>query len=485
MVASGATSVISRTRVGLYFDGEALMKPNYNPRSLLLFIFPLLFLLAACNQTNDPAAAEQGSVIDSIIARQELVVVTRNAPTTYYYLHDEQTGFEYDMIQSFADFLGVKARFVIKDTTSEIIEAIENGEAHIAAAGLTITEDRRPLFLFGPEYQQVQQQVVCRRGGANPKNINGLADVDILIPAGTSYEERLQHLKKEHTAIRWRVENGLETEDLLERVGQKKVQCTIADSNIVALNRRYYPELKVRFNLTQPESLAWFMPRKAIGLQAKADEWFAVYKEDGKLDKLIDRYYGYIEVFDYVDTRMFVNRIYQVLPKYQQDFELAAEKNDLDWTLLAAQAYQESHWRANARSPTGVRGIMMLTRTTARELGIDKRTDPQQSIHGGAKYLTQLIKRIPQSVSGEDRIWFALAAYNVGIGHIHDARTLARRMNKNPDLWHEISDVLPLLSKKKYYSTLKYGYARGSEPVRYVQRIRDYHNILLQRLAQR
>lgn len=128
-----------------------------------------------------------------------------------------------------------------------------------------------------------------------------------------------------------------------------------------------------------------------------------------------------------------------------------------------------------------MRGIMMLTRKTASEVGVKDRLSARQSIMGGAKYLARLIKRIPEEVTGSDRMWFALAAYNVGLGHLRDARTLAVRLDKNPNVWVDLRDVLPLLSKKKYYRKLKHGYARGTEPVRYVQRIRDYHDILEQR----
>mgnify|MGYP002624872028 FL=1 len=184
-----------------------------------------------------------------------------------------------------------------------------------------------------------------------------------------------------------------------------------------------------------------------------------------------------------MDTRRFIRRINTVLPKYKDQFKAAARKYDLDWMLLAAQAYQESHWRTNARSPTGVRGIMMLTMNTARELNVKSRLDPVQSIHGGARYFKQLHDRIPEEVQEPDRTWFALAAYNVGMGHIYDARALAQRLGNDPNTWVGLSEVLPLLSQKKYYRTLKHGYARGREPVIYVQRIRDYHDILHQRLS--
>lgn len=359
----------------------------------------------------------------------------------------------------------------------------------MAAAGLTITNEREQTFLFGPVYQQVNQQVVCRRGGANPKDVKALFATRFKVAQDTSYAEELL---KQQTASQkisadeappspatpaWLDEND-DTEDLLEQVWQGKLDCTVADSNIIEINQRYYPELRVRFDLGDPESLAWALPIEADELQSRIEDWFDDFKAGDRLDALNEKYYGYIELFDYVDNKKFNRRIRSRLPKYKNLFKKVAGKYDLDWTLLAAQAYQESHWNPRARSPTGVRGMMMLTLTTARALNVKSRLDPRQSIEGGARYLSRLRKRIPQSVSEPDRTWFALAAYNVGMGHIHDARTLAKRLNRDPDSWRDLTEVLPLLSSKKHYRTLKYGYARGREPVSYVRHIRDYQNVL-------
>lgn len=435
----------------------------------------MLVSLIGCHKTTDRVLAD-------IKQKQQLVVVTRNAPTTYYNWHDELTGLEYDMTQAFAKSLGVKVKYLVKDTTVEILEAIEKGEAHIAAAGLTMTEARQNSFIFGPVYQHVQQQVVCRRGGKRPKTVNDLVGIDLVVSAGTSYLERLHELKKDIPELAWSTNDDSDTEHLLEKVWLKKADCTVADSNITAINRRYYPELKVRFNITRPEPVAWIVTPGADALVAELEHWFEEFNDSGKLKLMIERYYGFIEAFDYVDTRKFVKRIHTILPKYQKHFKQAASKYNLDWTLLAAQSYQESHWRPEARSPTGVRGIMMLTLTTAKELGVESRLNPQQSIMGGAQYLSNIYKRLPKEVQGPDRMWFALAAYNIGIGHLYDARELAERLDRNPNTWSSLAEVFPLLSRKKFYKTLHNGYARGSEPVSYVRHIRDYQNILLQRL---
>ena len=431
----------------------------------------LLSLLAACERPGP-------SVLEQIQQQDSLVVLTRNAPTTYYHDRDGETGFEYELTQKLAEALGVEAKYKVYDTIGAILRAVKAGEGHMAAAGLTRTEARESHFRFGPDYKSVQQQVVCHRRGRIPTNVASLSKVKLEIIAASSYEERLEALQADYPGLGWHASSNLTTEQILERVWQRKVDCAVADSNIVAINRRYYPELVIGFPLSEEQQLAWILPDSAAALQAFLEPWFERIRQEGLLDELNGRFYGHVDIFDFVDTRAYLRRIRTRLPRYRDAFKQAAQRYGLSWTLLAAQAYQESHWNRRSKSPTGVRGIMMLTLPTARAVGVTNRLDAKQSISGGARYLAQLLERQPTSVRSRDRRWFALAAYNVGLGHLADARVLAERLGKNPNAWHDIRTVLPLLSQKKYYRTLRHGYARGTEPVRYVQRIRDYQDIL-------
>jgi membrane-bound lytic murein transglycosylase F len=410
----------------------------------------------------------------------KLIIITRNAPTTYYKDRDGlMAGVEYEMATSFAAWLGVEPEFVVINTISGILNALARGEGDVAAAGLTYTAGRSESYLIGPVYQTVKQLVVGRRGGKQPKRVEDMDDVDLSVVAGSSYEERLETLRQMHHTLSWESNDSLDTEQLLARVQNRELDCTISDDNIFAIKRRYYPELVATFSLTEPESLAWFLRPESGALRKKIQEWFDGFSARGGPALLEEKYYGFIEIFDYVDTRKFVRKIDTTLPKYRPFFEEAAANNKLDWTLLAAQSYQESHWNPGAHSPTGVKGIMMLALPAARDLGVTNRLDPVQSIHGGARYLRQLIDRIPDSIEEPDRTWIALAAYNVGMAHLHDARGLARRLGKDPDRWKDLSEVLPLLAQRGYYTTLEHGYARGSEPVQFVKRIRHYEDVLV------
>lgn len=441
-----------------------------------LAILLLLFLLPNIqDRPHDPEKAPSG-VLDTILERGELIVLTRNAPTTYYYGPDGLEGYDYDLVTAYAEHLGVDVHFELKVTVEDVLGALADGKGDIAAAGLTKTDAREDAFLFGPSYFQVQQQLVCRRGSPVPSSVEEMADVSIEVTASSSYAERLEELSEKEPGLTWR-ETDLTTEQILERVWQGHVECAVADSNIVNINRRYLPELLVAMPLTDSEDIAWALPKGADDLKNSIHEWFSGVEEELS-PVLYGRYYAHVEIFDYVDTARFKRRIRDRLPHYKEYFVEAGEQYGIDWKLLAAMAYQESHWDPHARSPTGVRGMMMLTLRTAGQLGVDNRLDPRQSIMGGARYFANLHERVPEEVEDPDRMWIALAAYNVGMGHVFDARRLARDLGKNPDSWVEFRRVLPLLSQPQYYRNLRYGYARGNEPVRYVSRIRNYYDIL-------
>ncbi len=415
----------------------------------------------------------------------KLIVLTQNNPSTYFTDRDgRESGPEYKLIRAFANTIGVTPYFITKISVSELLEAVASGEGDIAAAGLSVTEQRSQRFLFSKSYQQVSQQVVCRRGGARPKKVAHLPGINLVVISGSSYEERLKELKVDYPELSWVVTQGVSAEQLLERVWKREIECTVMDSNIVAINQRYFPELKVRFSLGEPDNLAWVMPKSAKSLQAEVNKWFDSQPAKKKIKRVQERYYGHVSLFDYVDTTAFIRRIESHYPKYQVLFKMAAQTYGLSEVLLAAQAYQESHWNPKAKSPTGVRGIMMLTLVTAKSMGVKSRLNVEQSIMGGAKYLAKLKSKLAKNIEEPDLTWFALAAYNVGLAHIRDAQALARHFGDSPYRWHDVKKTLPLLSDPNYYKFLKYGYARGSEPVRYVQQIRQYEQILRQFLEQ-
>jgi membrane-bound lytic murein transglycosylase F len=445
-------------------------------KSIGLLAVLLLLTLTMSRDTSIAALQEAG----------ELVVITRESPTTLYLTADGPAGPEYDYLKSFADYLGVELRLVFLQKNSEVIAAINNGEGHIAAAGMTLYPPLEEQgMIFGPGYQNVDIQVICRRNnGKLPSKIEELADVELVVVADSSNEARLFNLQQDYPDLSWQADENATVDDLLQLVWRREIGCTVANSNQFNIKRRFYPELQAAFTIEEGQPLAWTLAPEWRVLSHSIEEWLQAIETNGTLLILRDRHFDENE-FDYVDMRSFVRRIQSRLPALIPLFRKAAEQHDMPWTLLAAQAYQESHWNRRAKSPTGVRGIMMLTLTTAKEVGVKSRLDAAQSIMGGASYLRQLERRIPDSVSGEDRWWFALAAYNVGMGHLQDARELAAELDLDPDSWLDLRGVLPLLAQKKYYKDLSHGRARGREPVIYVNKIRNYQNILHAQLGQK
>ena len=370
-------------------------------------------------------------------------------------------------------------KLIVEDNPETIYEGLHKGRADLAAAGLTVTDLRRQQVRFAPAYQSITQQLVYRDAGQSaPKDFATVSRGHLEVMANGSHAERLRQLQQSHPELEWYENQEAGSTELLTLVAQDIIDYTVADSNEVAINRRYFPELKVAFDVSKPQELAWAMPRSAdTSLYAEVKHFFIDIRESGELAKLLKQNYEYVRNYDYAGTPFFMHHMRSRMPVYRQQFELAAEKTNLDWRLLAAVAYQESHWNPLAVSPTGVRGIMMLTNQTAEHLGVLDRTDPDESIQGGARYIRSLYERF-NDIPELDRMWFALAAYNVGIGHLRDVQWITEQRGGNPKKWADVKANLPLLRQHKWYSKTRYGYARGNEPVTYVNNIRSYYDIL-------
>ncbi|MGB5584352.1 MAG: membrane-bound lytic murein transglycosylase MltF [Gammaproteobacteria bacterium] len=419
------------------------------------------------------------SLLERVKQDGELVVYTRNSPTTYYEGPDAPAGLEYDMAKMFADELGVKLTMIIPETLGDIMEGVRDGTAHFAAAGLTVTEERKKHFRFGPAYQEVTEQLVYHADHPKPKNLSSLGDGILEVVAGSSHEERLKYLKNVIRDLSWRSASDQESEDLMQLVADEFIDYTIADSNEIALNKPFFLRLRVAFDISEPQPLAWLFPKdKDNSLYKEAVKFFKKIKENGELTRMIERAYGHVDNLNYVGTIVFRRHIAQRLPAYESMFRKYAREYGLDWRLLVAIGYQESLLNADAQSPSGVRGLMMLTRKTSKDLGVENRLDPESSIKGGARYFAQLHTRIPKEIREPDKTWMALAAYNVGFYHVMDARIITEKRGLDPDKWIDVKTSLPLLAQRKWYKDTKFGYARGWEPVRYVENIRSYYDIL-------
>ena len=422
------------------------------------------------------------STLTKIKRKKVLNVVLLNSPSTYYIGVDGPAGFEYDLLASYAKYLGVKLNVTMAHTVKEALKLSKNPLIDITSASLTKTPLRAKSFNFGPSYFEVQEQVVCYRGmlkGSKfPRDVEDLAGLNLMVGEDTSYVETIKSLQNDGFDLNATFTSELSTQELLQKVSKHEIDCTLADSNVYALNLRYFPEIAMAFSISGREQLAWLLPKNSQELKTDMYKWLNSFDQKGKMIQLKDHYYSYVLFFDYYNTKMFYRRLRSRLPKFEKYFKEAGTRFGLPWTLLASISYQESHWNPKAKSFTGVRGLMMLTKSTAKMLNVKNRLDPKQSIVGGTRHIKQMLKFVPKGVHGENRLKFALAAYNIGLGHIHDAQSLAREIGLNENIWSDLKIVLPLLSQKKYYRDLKYGYARGAEPVKYVESIYNYRDIL-------
>lgn len=422
------------------------------------------------------------TTLEKIQKNRVLNVVLLNSLSTYYIGTKGKQGFEYDLLKSFADHIGVELNITTGHTIEEVLELSKSLKPDITSAGLAKTPRREQTFNFGPSYAEVQEQVICYRGMLDKKNfprdVENLAGLKIMIGKETSYAETIESLQADGFEINATITSGYSSEDLLAKVASHEIDCTLVDSNIYSTNIRYFPEISLAFSISKREQLAWLFAENSKDLKSSMYAWLNSFNQSGAMGELKDHYYSYVLFFDYYNTKMFYKRVESRLPKYKKFFMDAGKYYGIPWRLLAAISYQESHWNPKAKSFTGVRGMMMLTRKTAKLLDVKNRLDPKESIVGGTRHIKQMIKNVPKRVTGENRLKFALAAYNIGLGHIHDAQTLARKLNLDDTSWSDLKKTLPLLAYKKHYKTLKYGYARGSEPVRYVESIYNYRNIL-------
>lgn len=368
----------------------------------------------------------------------------------------------------------MKLKVTVRQNISQLFDDLDNGNADLLAAGLVYDSARVKNYQPGPMYYSVSQQLVYRVGQYRPRSLATVNENQLTIAPGHVVVNDLQRLKEtKFPDLSWKVDDKKGSTTLLEEVISGKLDYTIADSVAISLFQRVHPELAVALDVTDEQPVTWFSRLDDDNtLSAALLDFFNSINEDGSLARIEEKYLGHGDDFDYVDTRSFLRAVDNVLPELEPLFKKYAK--EIDWRLLAAISYQESHWDPLATSPTGVRGLMMLTKNTAQSLGLTDRTDAEQSISGGARYLEDMMAKVPETVPEDERIWFALAAYNMGYAHMLDARSLTVKTKGNPDSWTDVKQRLPLLSQKPYYSKLTYGYARGHEAYAYVENIRKY-----------
>lgn len=427
------------------------------------------------------SACEQPDSLDAIRSEGELVVISRNSPTTFFLSKNGPAGFEYDLTGLLAEELGVELVMEPAFSLSGIFTRLSRAEADLAAAGLTLTERRAQKYPHSISYFKLIPQVVYVAGTYRPRKLENLLGMSIVVLAGSSHAEALKDLQKDgYPDLQWSEIPEADTMELLELVKAGVAQLAIIDSNEFRVQQSLYPRLKVAFELGAEQDMVWYLPPNLDNgrLLTRINAFIQRLQEDGTLERKREMHFGHTRGVSRIGSHTFTRKMNRSLPPYRTLITQVANEYQMDWHLLAAIAYQESHWNPRATSPTGVRGMMMLTLPTAKEMGVTNRLDAAQSLRGGARYLKNIKRRLPDDIAEPDRTWMALAAYNIGMGHLEDARKITEAQKGNPDLWREVMDRLPLLQKSSFYKNTRYGFARGREAVTYVQNIRHYYSIL-------
>jgi len=433
--------------------------------ALLLVIIPTL------------STAPQGEHLALVQSRNFITFHTRTSPTTYYEGRRGPTGFEYELMRRFATHLGVSLNLDAAHHLESILPAVR-ARGDIGAAGLPLTPPTPGIHYTRPIIE-MQPLVVYRRGLNGIDSVADLVNLNVGTLSNSGLSTTLNQLQQTYPALEWTASHDVEVADLLASIQNESLDAAIIFDHQFRVNRLFFPDVERGFLLGQPLSMVWALPSdQGLDLIDETNAFLQSLHDSGELDTLVTRYFGQDDYLEYVGTRTFLAHLDSRLPQYTEHFKQAAKETGFDWKLLAALGYQESHWDKDAVSPTGVRGLMMLTNDTAREMGISNRRDPAQSIDGGARYLRSVMDRLPESITGEDRLYMAMASYNVGLGHLYDARKITEMRGGDPDLWNDVRESLPLLQYREWHSKTRHGYARGGEPVIYVRNIRRYYEML-------
>lgn len=433
------------------------------------------------------AAAATGVVVKAGASRDILarvrtegvlhVAAVNDSPGCFAAEDGTLAGFDCDLLSALAAKLGVRLDVQFYDRPLEVLDAVRSGRAEIGAGGLLITPAARRFVHFSAPMRSVTQQLVYRADAPRPGSLDALSG-DIRVVSGSSAADVLRDWQSLSAGLSWSESAEDSADDLLGAVADGELDYTVASSDLVNMQRRYHPQLRVAFDLATPEQRAWAFPAHGDGaLQAAARSFLQGYGSS-ELARLSDHYFGHLNRLSNLDVEHFARDVRRVLPRYRDFFVTAAREYGVDWRLLAAIGYQESHWSTEAISPTGVRGLMMLTTETAAELQVTDRGDAWQSIRGAARYLNGLYAALPDTVAGSDRHWMVLAAYNFGLSHLLDARVIARETGGDPDRWFDVHEALPLLSKPHWYTRLDHGRANSRQVIEFVNNVRSYYDML-------
>jgi len=408
----------------------------------------------------------------------ELRVISRNGPTTYYEGANGLTGFGYKLVKGFANQLGVK--LVIINESQSPLARLLNGQEDLVAAAITTAEVGSLPIRFADSHHRIQFELISRVNRSIPTSMEKLAGLEVNVTPEIAKHPAIQAIMTANPSVNWRLVETNDQAELLAKVNRGEIKLAIVDSDTFQLHQYSFPKTQTAMTLGEPQDIAWAFTEGADkSLFNQAQYYLRKIKQSGKLEAITAEFFEQQDEMNSISALLLSQHLEQRLTPHMDDMKRASEMFNLDWRLLAAIGYTESQWLTDIESPTGVRGMMMLTKQTAKAMGVEDRENPRQAIFGAAKLFRYLLDKLPASIQGEDRVHFALASYNQGMGHIEDARKLTRRMGGDPNQWQDVRQRLPLLSLSQYYSHARHGYMRGKEPVAYVDKVWNYYKMMV------
>lgn len=443
------------------------------PPFLLVLVGGLF--VTACDVNKEPT-----SVLDKIKKEGVLHVVTYNSPITYFEDRNGKTGFEYQLVKNFAKRLGVKLAIEQVNNIDDVYATVAANPLWLGAASLVKTPAREGQATFSTPYLTIDTVAVYHKQDMRPTRMEDLLGKQLLVIKDSDKADQLKSLKEQYPTLNYQESDSVDVTDLLQQLEEHKVSIALVSSNALAMTQVYYPNVRVGFTLKKNLEVGWIVAdnKEDQSFLMEVNKFLDESRQDGLITRLNNRFFGHLDVLGYVGAYSFAQHLQQRLPKYEKYFIKYSNQYNLDWKLLAAIGYQESHWDPNAVSPTGVRGLMMLTQNTATAMGVKNRLEAEQSIMGGAKLFDLLRRSLSDDIKEPDRDFFALAAYNMGQGHLADVQKIAELHNLDPNLWRNVNQMLPLISQKQWYKQVRYGYARGFETKQFVRNVRRYYDIL-------
>ncbi len=428
--------------------------------------------LAATTLTLQPVQ----NALQQVRSTGELHLVGISSPSTFFQQDGHTHGLQFELAQQFANELGVKLVVDPVDNSQHVIKAISKNQAQLALTGLTSDDPRVKRLLVSDPVLEVRQLLIQRSDEFQPTDLADLKDHVIAVAANSSEAANIRKTLAGVPGVRLVEIQQVQPLDLLGLLDEGKVDYVAMNSQEFDAFRPLFPKLRDGMTMDRTDAVSWaFLKSDDQSLYQAAQEFLARKQADGTLERL-SAFYSNGETFDNYGVKSFSNDIAQRLPHFQKDFEKQSTAVGLDWRLLAAIAYQESKWDPNAVSPTGVKGMMMLTKSTADMMGVKNRAHAAQSIQGGSAYFKRIMDQVPESVPEPDRTWMALAAYNMGPGHMIQARKLTRRLNGDANSWLDVSRNLRQLAQENR----RRGKAAPDvgQALHYVQQVRRYYDAI-------